>query len=219
MRMTQGWPGLRTAVIALGIFAWTTTGAKAEPLLTYYTSASLNTSIGLIGPNVISFVPPSTLTTVNADSNLSLGFFQVNAPPAGITSTYNDVPFTLTFLPQTYNQIAVSDRNPVTLTGTLTGQVNDQYQSSVVATFNAIPSGSFDLAGASSTLSMLDNQKLLVPQADGDGKTTVEAIVATIGGHPEVPAPEPSTIALFLSTVGGLGLRRFVLNRRQRSQA
>ena len=32
----------------------------------------------------------------------------------------------------------------------------------------------------------------------------------------ETPAPEPSTIALFLSTVGGLGLRKYVLARRQR---
>ena len=33
MRMTQGWTGLRTAVIALGLFACASTGAKADSIL------------------------------------------------------------------------------------------------------------------------------------------------------------------------------------------
>ena len=32
MRKTEGWPGLRTAVIALGLVRWTATGAMAAPL-------------------------------------------------------------------------------------------------------------------------------------------------------------------------------------------
>jgi len=93
MHMTQGWTGLRTAVIALGILAWTATGAKADALLTYSTAGSVDTSVGVTGANVISFVPTpppagaSTSTTVDASSNLPLGSFQVAALPASTTTT------------------------------------------------------------------------------------------------------------------------------------
>jgi hypothetical protein len=224
MRMTQGWTGLRTAVIALVIIAWTTTGVKADALLTYSTAGSIDTSVGVTGANVISFVPTpppggtSPSTTVDASSNLPLGSFEVAALPAGKTTTYNDTPFSITFLPSQFSGIALTDPNPVTIKGMLSGTISGPYQSTVEATFNPITSGPFQLAGASSTLSILDNQKLLVPSSAG-GTTTVEGVITTVGGLPESPVPEPSTIALFLSTVGGLGLRRFVLNRRQRGQA
>ena len=56
--------------------------------------------------------------------------------------------------------------------------------------------------------------------ASAGGTTTLEGIITTSGTpNPEAPVPEPSTIALFLSTVGGLGLRKYVLARRQRGQA
>ena len=45
MRMTQGWTRLRTAVVALGLIAWTTTGAKADAisnLLDYSTAGSVD---------------------------------------------------------------------------------------------------------------------------------------------------------------------------------
>ena len=50
--------------------------------------------------------------------------------------------------------------------------------------------------------------------------TTLEGAINTawIVESP-APVPEPSTIALFLSTVGGLALRRYVLARRARGQA
>jgi hypothetical protein len=224
MHMTQGWTGLRTAVIALGIIAWTATGAKADALVSYSTAGSVDTSIGVVGANVISFVPTpppgGTLssTTVDASSNLPLGTFEVAALPANTTTTYNNTPFSITFLPNNYNGIALTDPNPLTITGYLNGQIDGPYQSTVEATFNPITSGSFQLAGASSTLNILDTQKLLVPSSAG-GSTTVEGVITTVGGQNEAPVPEPSTIALFLSTVGGLGLRRFVLNRRSRTQS
>ena len=60
MRMTQGWTGLRTAVIALGLFACASTGAKADAILSYSTAGSIDASSasdGVTGANVISFVP------------------------------------------------------------------------------------------------------------------------------------------------------------------
>jgi len=224
MRMTQGWTRLRTAVFALGLIAWTTTGAKADPignLLDYSTAGSVDTSIGLTGANVISYIPV-TNAQIDPTSNLPLGSFQVTALPTGQSTTYNNTPFSITFAPSSFNNtpLGATDSAPVTLTGTLNGQITGSYQSSVNVSFNPVSDGAFQLAGASSTLNMLQNdQKLLVPASAG-GTTTLEGMITTKGSfNPEVPAPEPSTIALFLSTIGGLGLRRYVLARRQRTQA
>ena len=234
MRMTQGWTRLRTAVIALGLFAWTTTGAKADPisnLLDYSTAGSVDTSIGVTGTtnpvaNVISYIPV-TNAQIDPTSNLPLGSFTVGPLPAGQSTTYNNTPFSITFLPSSYNNIALTatDSTPVTVKGTLNGTITGPYQSSVKVTFNPIADGAFQLAGASSTLNLLQNdQKLLVPAggttASSVGTTTLEGMIQTAGSpNPEAPVPEPSTIALFLSTFGGLGLRKYVLARRQRSQA
>jgi len=222
MRMTQGWTGLRTAVIALGLIAWTTTGAKADPianLLDYSTAGSVISSTGVTGANVISYVPVSDVS-IDPTSNLPLGSFQVAGLPAGQTTTYTDTPFSITFSPSTYNMVALTGNPIVTLTGTLNGMVTGNYQSTVNVTFNPVTDGAFQLAGASSTLNVLQNdQKLLVPASAG-GTTTLEGTITTAGTpNSEHPLPEPSTIALFLTTVGGLGLRKYVLARRQRSQA
>ena len=82
MRQIKGWTGLRTAVIALGLVAWTATGAKADPIMTYSTAGQIDTSQGVTGAGVISFNPISSnqRTTQQIDlgagqSNVSLGTF------------------------------------------------------------------------------------------------------------------------------------------------
>ena len=97
------------------------------------------------------------------------------------------------------------------LNGTLTGNS----QSNVIATLSPIANDKFTLGGATSTLAGLPNEVLLVPNSAG-GVTTLEGAINTNGlVNPQAPVPEPSTIALFLSTVGGLALRRYVLARRR----
>ncbi len=76
--------------------------------------------------------------------------------------------------------------------------------------------GSSSLPDPRSTLALPGDLKLLVPSSAG-GTTTMEGQIGTAGLT--VPAPEPSTIALFLSTVCGLGLRRYVQVRRQKGHA
>jgi hypothetical protein len=61
------------------------------------------------------------------------------------------------------------------------------------------------------------DQQLLVPSSVNNGQTTLQAQVSTSVIEPQA-IPEPSTIALFLSIVGGLGLRRYVQTRRRRGQ-
>ena len=137
-------------------------------LLQYSTAGSIDTSTGVTGANVISFVPINNVT-VDGTSNLPLGSFQVAALPVGTTTTYNDTPFSITFVPESYtlNGNSMPDPSPITVTGTLTGIENGPYQSSVVATFNTPSSGSIDLAGVSSTLAIPGSPADLVPSSAG----------------------------------------------------
>jgi hypothetical protein len=220
MRMTQGWTRLQSAVIALGLLAWTATGAKADPisnLLDYSTAGSIDTSIGVKGANVISYIPV-TNAQIDPTSNIPLGSFQVAALPTGQSTSYTNTPFSITFVPSSFNNIPVTETKPVTVSGTLSGTITGSYQNSVNVSFNPVADGTFQIGGVTSTLNMLQNDhKLLVPSAAG-GTTTLEGIITnTGGGNPEAPVPEPSTIALFFATVGGLGLRKYVQARRQRA--
>ncbi len=221
MHRTQGWIRLQSAVIALGLLAFATTGATADTInnnmLVYSTAGSIDTSTGVTGANVVSFIPV-TGGEISATSNLTLGSFQVMGVPGQMT-TYDNTPFSLTFAPTAFDGTTVTNAGPVTLSGTLNGTITGQYASSVQVTFNPIVGGSFQLAGQSATLSVMQNdEKLLVPSSVG-GTTTLEAsIVGPNGINPFAPIPEPSTIALFVSAIGGLGLRRYVLVRRQRAQ-
>ena len=109
------------------------------------------------------------------------------------------------------------------MTGHLNGTVTGPFQSSVQVSFDPISSPVFALPNnGSGTLNLLKNdQELLVPSSLNNGQTTLQAQVATATSPlgSETGVPEPSTIALFLSTVGGLGLRRLVQRRRHRKGA
>ena len=224
MRMTQGWTGLRTAVIALGLIACTSTGAHADSILTYATAGSIDASSagdGVTGSNMISFVPIMT-ASVDANSNVSMGYFQVTGQAAGQSTTYDNTPFSITYSPGSIDGNAIT--GAIKITGVLNGTVTGSNYSTVIATFNPVTSNSFQTVDngnlVTSTLSIPQGSLFLVPSTTFNGETTVEGLIKT-NGVPinETPAPEPSTIALFLSTVGGLGLRRFVLVRRQRGES
>jgi hypothetical protein len=228
MRMTKGWTGLRIAVVALGLVAWSapraeanaTSGGPTSPVTTpdlmQYSVAGAIGTTGITGNNVVSFVPVQ-MAQIDPSSNIPLGSFQVAPLPAGQSTTYNNTPFTLTYVPTAFNGVSLNEA-PITVTGMLNGTLSGPFQSSVHVSFNPLTHNGFELAtGSSSTLNLLPNdQKLLVPSSAG-GITTLEGQIASTGLP--TPAPEPSTIALFLSTVGGLGLRRYVQARRHRSQA
>jgi hypothetical protein len=225
MRMTQGWTGLRTAVVALGLFAGASTGANADSILSYSTAGSIDASVsndGVTGANVISFVP-ITSASVDANSNLSLGFFQVAAESGSASTTYNNTPFSITYVPGSIDGNAITGQ-AATITGVLNGTVTGNNFSTVVATFTSLTSPSSQVIDGSnlvtSTLSIPQGSLFLVPSLSNNGESTAEGTVVSTGVPVnETPAPEPSTIALFLSTVGGLGLRKYVLGRRQRNEA
>ena len=223
MRMTQGWTGLRTAVVALGLFAGASTVASADSILTYGSAGSIDTTAtvdGVTGSNMISFVPISS-ATVDANSNLSLGYFHVTGEAAGVSTVYDNTPFSITYSPASIDGNAVT--GSATITGFLNGTVTGDNYSTVVATFNSISNNKFQTEDngnlVTSTLTIPQGSLYLVPSQTGDGNSTVEGLVTTTGTPNEAAAPEPSTIALFLSTLGGLGLRKFVLSRRQRTES
>ncbi len=211
----QGWTRLRNVAIALGLVACASTRVKADGILTYSTSGFVSGTSGVTGTNAITY-ESITNATVDTTSNLPLGAFQVATLTGNSTTTYKDTPFSLTVLPSAYNSTPLANFTPLTVTGVLNGTVGES-KSNVIATINPIPSDTFQLGGATSTLAGLPNQLLLVPASAG-GTTTLEGAIATVGNvNPVAPVPELLTIALFLSTVGGLALRRFVLARRQRA--
>ena len=143
--------------------------------------------------------------------------------PAGQSTTYPNTPFSITYVPAYARRDHAVDQHGHDY-GFLNGTVTGNNYSTVVATFNPLTNGSFQVVDGTnmvtSTLSIPQGSQLLVPSSTGNGETTVEGLITT-SGVPinETAAPEPSTIALFLSTVGGLGLRKYVLARRQPSQA
>jgi hypothetical protein len=221
MRKTKGWTGLRNAVIALGLIAGSSQLAKADQmptpanLLNYHVAGAIGTT-GITGENVVSFVPIVD-AAIDPTSNIPLGSFQVAPLPVGETTTYSNTPFTLTFVPTAFSGNTLNE-TPLSLSGTLNGMLSGPYQSSVQVSFNPIMQNGFSLtSGSTSTLGLLPNdEKLLVPSSAG-GNTTLEGQIVS-SGLP-TPSPEPSTIALFLSMVGGLGLRKYVQGRRQQARA
>jgi hypothetical protein len=218
MHMTQGWTGLRTAVVALGLLVAAAPGVKADSLLGYTTTGGIDTMSGS-GAGVISYVPVST-AQIDLNSNLPLGSFQVSSLPSGASMSYDNTPFSITLTPNTYggSSTGLEGATPVTFTGVINGTVTDT-ASSLTAIFNPVSASGFTFLGASSTVSVLKGaEALLVPSSAG-GTTTLEAQLVTTGTPSGTPAPEPSTVALFLSTFGGLGLRRYVLRRRARAAA
>jgi hypothetical protein len=217
MQMTQGWTRLRNAAIALGLLACASASARADGILTYSTSGFVSGTSGITGTNAITY-ESVTNAMVDSTSNLPLGEFQVAKLTANQTTTYNNTPFSFTIIPSAYNSAPIGNFTPLTVTGVLNGTLTGDSQSSVVAKVNPIANDTFTLGGATSTLAGLPSEVLLVPASAG-GTTTLEGAINTVGTVNPAPAPEPSTIALFLSTVGGLALRRYVLARRQRAAA
>lgn len=203
MHTTRGWTGLRAAAVALALAAGFASAAQAEPLISYSTSGTIGLT-GISGPNVISF--NSVLTgAYTAPSSFSLGEFLVAPLNDGITTSYTNTPFTITYL-TTQVDGATPDPNetPITITGFLQGTINGSSQSDVVATFNPITTANFRTSELINNLTILDAAVSLVPSSTNLGRTTAQArnVVAP------APIPEPATIALFLTAITGAGLQR-----------
>jgi hypothetical protein len=217
MSMTKGLTRLWSAVVAAGLVVGAGANVEGAAILKYQTATAIDLSSGITGDNLISFTPASAAgVDLSAGSvNAGLGTFVVAPPAAGSSTTYEDVKFAITFLPLSLDGTPLSSVAQV-ITGVLNGVVDSPYRSTVVATFDK-PQGSIDLGSQVITLSFPKGDKLLVPSQSNGGVTTAESQIASTGQ--DTPVPEPSTIALVLTTVGGLALRRRVSARRARHSA
>jgi hypothetical protein len=218
MHRTRGWTGLRTAAIALGIGALIVPGAQAapmsqaSPLMQYSTTGSISGD-GITGQNIISF--KAAQGSFTAPSSFSLGEFTVDPLNSGQTTTYNNTPFSITYLAENVDgNKPVPNDTPITLTGVLNGTFSGPDQSSVVATFNPVDLKPFQTGAFVNTLSILGNSVSLVPSTTNGGQTTVQASMAVTASPSPSPVPEPASLAIFLTAAAALGFRRRLLRAR-----
>lgn len=206
MNMAHGRTGLKAAVMALALLAAGAT-AQASPIVSYTTSGNVDPTHGITGAPVISFNSVKSPQSFNAPSAFSLGDFTVAALQPGQSTTYTNTPFSVTLLVSQIDGNAPSpNQTPVQVTGVLNGTITGGDQSTVVAKFDPIAKPTFLTGPWSNTLSVFDNPLSLVPSTTNNGLTTAQAYLTST---PVTPVPEPTSVALFLTAMGGLGWRRF----------
>lgn len=214
MNTTRGWNTLRTAAITLSLIALGASGARASSLMNYSTSGSIDTTTGVTGSPVISFDSVQN-NTFSSPSAFSLGQFVVANLPDGQSTTYTNTPFSITFLANTVDGATPSpNQTPIVVTGELNGTITGANQSDVEATFDPIKNSTFLTGSLTNTMSIPNSPLSLVPSTTNDGHTSAQAYLVnsstgtnnTPGGTSQVP--EPTSVALFLTALGGLGLRQ-----------
>lgn len=219
MSMTKGLTGLRSAVLALGLVAGAGVNVEAAAILKYSTATAIDLRTGITGPNLISFTPASGLEVdLQSDLesvNVGLGKFVV-ADPAGATANYKDVKFAITFLPQEYDRTTLTNSTPTIITGTINGTVESASKSDLKATFDTTKVD-IDLGSVKIPLNLPSEIRIAAFKSADKGETSAGGWTVPTGS--EAPVPEPSTIALVLTTIGGLALRQRVSARRTRHAA
>ncbi|WP_406700426.1 PEP-CTERM sorting domain-containing protein [Singulisphaera sp. Ch08] len=201
MRMVRRWSGVSKLALALSLTFLAGANVSASTLVTYSTSGTVESS-GVSGSGVISF---KSLTDASFDSPsfFSLGDFQVAALPTGDSTTYTNTPFSITLIANEVDgSVPVPNGTPIVISGVLNGKISGANQSTVRATFNPVGEIPFLTGEFANVLTLPVTDIFLVPSTTNQGVTTAEAHLRT------VPVPEPTTIALFLTTFAGLGLRR-----------
>jgi len=207
---------LRTPILALGLLAGASAGVHAAPVMTYSTSGAID-STGVTGAPVISFnsVASGSVDTVTP-TNLSLGAFQVAGLLGDQFTTYKDTPFHITFLVnQVDGQTPDPNQTPIQISGVLNATIIGNNQSSVTATFDPPNAFNFQTGiqdGLQKTLYdntlAITSPKSLVASTTNGGRTSAEALITTL---PHVP--EPTSVAVFLMSLGGLGLHHRLRRR------
>ncbi|WP_422930962.1 PEP-CTERM sorting domain-containing protein [Singulisphaera sp. PoT] len=200
-----------TFVILLTFTALNSHATQASTLIQYTTSGTIE-STGITGTPIISFVSLDQ-NQFSSASYFSLGNFDVAPLPAGQSTTYDDTPFHITLVVnQVEGEAPSPNQTPIVLNGHLNGKITGGTQSSVQATFDPIGSVQFQTGPYKNTLTLPGLKFTLVPSTTNNGLTTAEAHLTTT--PTEKPVPEPTSIAMFLTTIAGLGLRQRLRSRR-----
>ncbi len=197
----------RTSILTLGLLAGASAGVHASPVINYSTSGTID-STGVTGVPVISFNSLAENTVdVDSGSNLSLGSFQVAGLLGNQSTIYNNTPFNITLL---VNQVDGTtpkpNQTPLQISGVLNGTVVGDHTSDVTAKFNPLDNPNFQTGLYENTLS-ITSSKSLVASTTNSGQTSAEAIITSTLTTTPINSPEPTSIALFLMCLGGIGLR------------
>lgn len=204
-RLVRSWMASTALVLGFSAFsqAAVSPAQSAKVLMSYATSGSID-STGVEGIPVVSFnsVPSGEFTT---PSSFSLGEFMVSALPTGVSTTYSDTPFSITYLVSSVDGQAIQDGySPIVLTGKINGTVSGASQSDLMVSFDTQPIPSFITNNYSNTLVNLDTSLTLVPSTTNGGRTTAQTLLVA------QPVPEPATLAIF-----GLGAAGLIWHRRR----
>jgi hypothetical protein len=180
----------------------------SAPSLGFTTSGQVS-SEGVTGFNALSF-KSQTDPVWGSTGARYIGQFLTGPLPPGLTTTYNDTPFSISILPAGLNYEDTwytKDLQPIVLKGKLNGTLTGTGYSSVVATFDPIDPWvdivKGGIPGAETFLSGIG--PFLI---NGQGVTNAMINWAIVAA---APVPEPSTLMVI-----GSGLTLVCLARRQR---
>lgn len=187
------------------VTVWVTAIPLNAGVISYETSGTIGTA-GISGPNVLTFEPTSGISTTFG--SLSLGTFNVSSSGvSGVSTTFQNTPFSITFTPKTVeNQPSGSVFPSLTIHGHLDGWVGalppgaEPSLMGIQATFDSLTSPivlQSDSLGPIDWLSLSVNSREL--SLNVPGSTSLGAIL-----QEAVWVPEPTSIALF--AVVGLAL-------------
>ena len=214
MRVTHPWARPRTTVLALAFAACLARGAEAAPIRTlHYQTVGAVGQGGVTGYNVVGFegVQDGSLSAPgyahviggSQSSAVGLGAFVVDGLPGKLTTTYSHTPFAITFLPTSIDGDPTATLTPVTINGEINGQVQGG-KPDLTASFQPPANGTFaggDVQGQL-TLSAISG-----PLAPGGTGLAVQVALGP-GSSTEFATPEPTTTAILLVGLAGLGLVR-----------
>ncbi|MFM1801751.1 MAG: hypothetical protein RJA81_1103 [Planctomycetota bacterium] len=180
---------------------------SSVPSLGFTTSGQIG-SEGITGINALSFKSQNDPVWGTTGTRY-LGQFLVAPLPNGVTTSYNNTPFSVSILPLglQVNDIWYTNTEPIVLKGRLNGTVTGNTYSSLVATFDPVdPWVDIVQGGVPNYQTFLTGVGPFLVNPDNSTQVSMNWMLV----ENVVPVPEPSTIIVISS-----GLSLFWVARRK----
>jgi hypothetical protein len=193
---------LRTLMLALTLGGWIATTTEAAPIsqpIDYGTTGFVGGGSGPVTftGNTGSFLAPGVI---------SLGSLNLAGLPDNVTQAFNNTSFTLDVAFPSGPGGALPWSH-IAITGVLNGTITGNLFSDVIATFTSVTQqGSVPLPFTLNNFQTIGPVRLAPAEVNG-GSTQLFAYVGPVLGEQEI-VPEPSTLAFFAMSLGGLAWAR-----------